>query len=59
MLDPMAEVLLTAWAAGSLKEPVALSVLFPQRLASPLRRARRLGLVESDVRGVYLTEEGT
>lgn len=58
-IDPMVEVLLTAWALSQLKGKLPpLNRVFPERLQSTLRRARRLEYVEVDKEGVYLLDAG-
>lgn len=59
-VDPLVEVLLTVLALSSYpRDAYTLGATFPKRLTGALRKARRLGLVEVDDRGVYLSEEGS
>lgn len=57
-MTPLEEVLLTVLALSQESYKGPLSHAVPPRLSSPLRRARKLGLVHIDDAGVYLEEEG-
>ena len=62
VIDPMLEVLLTVWALQ--QEPAVasetpMSHAFPKRLMGTLRKARKLGYVELDDKGLYLDDLGS
>jgi hypothetical protein len=59
-MDAMDEVLLTVWAMSQeTGNKPALKHVFPKRLQSALRKARKLEYIVVDDQGVYLGEEGS
>lgn len=55
----MDEVLLTVWALSQIEGKPNLSRVIPDRLKAAFRRARKLGYVVVDDKGVYLDDLGS